>query len=403
MNLAPILDDCLQRLQSGETLAGCLARYPDHAADLAPMLAVAAQVSALAGQAPSTEQRQRALARLRQAGADQRSRQRSRPAAGWRMPLFAARRLAVVAALALLLLTALSAGVIAASQPGQPAYELRVIVERVPALAALDPAARAEVELDTADRRLSDLQGHLERTGQAQPAALRAMLAGDQAAARQAERAGDEARGQVAARLAERARRLAALADSAPDPAAAQDLALAAHNTWRLAEQLQAGPPDQTPLQPPAAGTATPTSTATASPTASPAPSDETPTPTPGATPTPPRPTPDPQSTAQPQPSRTPASQGQTPPAASQTPPRQTVTAPAQPPTAAGTPSPHQTSRPEQTAMAQTATAQAPTATPMPSATATPQVDPEPTSTAMSEPTRPTPPRPGPGHTPPRP
>ncbi len=43
MNLATILDDCLQRLQAGETIAGCLARYPDQAADLAPMLAAAAQ------------------------------------------------------------------------------------------------------------------------------------------------------------------------------------------------------------------------------------------------------------------------------------------------------------------------------------------------------------------------
>ncbi len=142
MNLALILDDCLQRLQAGETIAGCLAHYPDHAADLAPMLAVAAQLNRLAGQAPSAAQRQRTLARLRQEAATQRARQRGQARSGWLTPVFATRRLAAAVVVILVLLATLSAGVVASSQPGQLAYELRVIVERAPALVAFKPMAR---------------------------------------------------------------------------------------------------------------------------------------------------------------------------------------------------------------------------------------------------------------------
>ncbi len=285
MNLAPILDDCLQCLQAGETIAGCLARYPDHAADLAPMLAVAAQLSGLAGQAPSAAQRQRALARLRQAAATQRASQRGQDHAGWLRPVFAARRLAVAIAVILLLLATLSASVVASSQPGQPAYGLRVIVERAPALVTLDRTARTAAELAIADRRMADLQQHLARAGRVEQAALRALLASDRAASQQALAAGEGERMQVIQRLTERQRLLAELAESAVDPGAAQTLAAAAHNTQVLIEQLRTGLQD--PVSQPIPSTPTPTAslpaTATATVTASPA---YTATPTAPATPT---------------------------------------------------------------------------------------------------------------------
>lgn len=421
MTLAAILDDCLQRIAAGESIAGCLARYSNHAADLAPMLAVAAQLSGLADQAPAAAQRQRTLARLRQATAEQRAGQRSRPRGGWLAPAFAARRLALAGAVVLLLLATLSAGVVASSQPGQPAYELRVIAERAPAWLAPTATGRATAELATADRRLVDLQTYLERAGQVQPAALRAMLASDRAAARQAMRSGAEAREQVAGRLAVRARLLAELADAATDPTAAQALAAAARNTLLLVQQLQAGPGRQPSLDPPVGGasstpTATPSVTATATPTstdtatvtpsgtatvsATPAPvstdAEQAATQRPdGAPPSPATPSATPSGLATPRPRPRLTALAQTATALAQTPlpnqtPRPRLTALAQTATALA-----QTPRPRQTALAQTSTAAAQTATaqaatPSPTPTATPgQTNPEPTSAATPEPTVP--------------
>lgn len=399
MNLAAILDDCLQRIQAGETIAGCLARYPDQAADLAPMLAVAAQLARLTGQQPSADQRSRTMARLRQEAASQRARQRSRGESGWLAPLAGVRRLAVVAVVAILLLAAVSAGVVASSRPGQAAYELRVIVERAPALVSFDPAVRTAAELSLADRRLDDLQSYLARAGQVQPAALRAMLASDRAAARHALQAGQLQRVQVAERLARRARLLAELADVAVDPTAARALAAAARETRLLAERLRAGPAGEAPLpgQPaggaPDAQTATPAPVHTPTPSATPsATATATPTATATATVTPSRP---------PQPAPSAAGWAATPTASAtaaapaepdQTPgsllaprPRPRLTALALTATAlAQTPPPYQTPRPRLTALAQTATAMA--QTPRPRLTALAQ-----TATAQAETSSPTP------------
>lgn len=444
MNLATILDDCLQRLQAGETIAGCLAHYPDHAADLAPMLGVAAQLNRLVGQQPTENQRQRTLARLRQTAAQQRTTDPRQARAGWLKLVFAAPRLAVAASVFLLLLVSLSAGVVASSQPGQPAYELRVIAERAPALVVFQAPARAVAELDIADRRLSDLQAHLTETGQVESAALRALLAGDRAAAQQALASDREQRLLVIERLSARARLLHQLAATAPDAAVAMALAEASRNTWRLVERIQsslAAPPSSgepndaggaltaTPAAAPVS-TATPslttnTSSATISATAtwpSPSPSMAwTATSTASATSAPgtphtPRPRPGLTALAQtatvqtqmPSPSHTPRP-GSTAPAqtataaAGQTAPAGQTPRPRQTPASQTATSPAQTPRPRLTAQAQTATAQAQTTTPEPATTPT-LGEPQPTQTDLPGPTSapqptnaPEPTRPGPG------
>jgi hypothetical protein len=415
MNLATILDDCLQRLQAGETLAGCLARYPDQAADLAPMLVAAAQLASLAGRQPADVQRQRTLARLRQEAASQRAGVRTPARAGRLAPIFAVRRLAVMAAVALLLLVTLSAGVVASSQPGQPAYELRVLVERAPLLVTFDASARAAAELKIADRRLADLRSHLARARQVEPAALRAMLAGDRAAARQALAAGEAERRQAIRRLTRRAELLAELAGAAHNPVAAEALTAASRSTWRLVDRLRASLTEpETPGQPAidATATATPTwtttpslsATATAaasqmpSATASPTPSLAAPdapaaaTATPTASPAPAlaAPTQGTPPTPRPRPILTMAAQTATAlaqtPAAQQT-PRPRLTAIAQTATAlAQTPPAQQTPRPRLTAIALTATALAQTPpaqqTPRPRLTATAQAQ---TATAQAQ------------------
>lgn len=370
----------------------------------APMLAVVAQLSRLAGQAPAAAQRQRTLARLRQEAATQRASQRGQARSGWLTPIFAARRLAVAAAVVLLLLATLSAGVVASSQPGEPAYGLRVIVERAPALVLFNSPARTAAELDIADRRQADLQAHLARAGLVEAAALRAMLAGDQVAARQALDGSERERLQVIERLTTRARLLAELAESTGDPAAAQALTEAVRSTLAWVERLQASltepaqaPAPSTGVEPPAA-TATQTQTQTAAATA-------TASPTATASHTPPAVAPQLTRTASPAPSlsaTTPATTIAPRPRPQQTARAQAATAPAQTPPPDHTRTPH----PRLTGLAQTATAQAGTPSPSPSPTSTTDAgDPQPTGVATAEPTAtapadpPEPPGPGAGAT----
>ena len=45
--LTSILDRCLEQIAAGETVSACLAGYPEHAAELAPLLAMACELEAL--------------------------------------------------------------------------------------------------------------------------------------------------------------------------------------------------------------------------------------------------------------------------------------------------------------------------------------------------------------------
>ena len=67
MTLPAILDDCLRRLQAGETIAACLDHYPDQASELAPLLTAAARLRPLAGQGLSDAQRAQGRAVVRAA------------------------------------------------------------------------------------------------------------------------------------------------------------------------------------------------------------------------------------------------------------------------------------------------------------------------------------------------
>ena len=186
MTLPAILDDCLQRLQTGETVAACLDRYPDQASELAPMLMAAARLRPLAGQRLSDAQRAQGRAAVRAAARTQVARA-AHPGRGpgWGWMKSRAFGLAV-AALAVVLVLALAGTTVLASQPGDAGYPLRVVAERAPAALQPSPAGRADAELRIADRRLDDLESHLRATRRIEAAALAALIRGDEAAARRA-------------------------------------------------------------------------------------------------------------------------------------------------------------------------------------------------------------------------
>jgi hypothetical protein len=310
MNPAEILDDCLQRLQAGEALASCLARYPDQATGLRPMLAAAVRVQGLAGVRLSNGQRLRARVTLRETLAQ---RTAPRPWFAWLTDAGRQHGFAMAAVLVVILFLALAVNGVAASLPGQPAYPLRVAIERAPVILQTTPSGRAAVELNVAERRLEDLYHHPASAGQPDDAALAALLRGDEAAAAQVHNLAEAAqREPVASRIAAHAAQLTQLAEVAPTQSAADVLDAAAERTYAIAERLRRGlPPGEPDARPtPQRSEAQPTQpghtpTPTATPTATPTP---TPTATASVLPVAPPPADDlPQPAETPEPEHTPA------------------------------------------------------------------------------------------------
>ncbi len=215
MTLPAILDDCLRRLQAGETIAACLDHYPDQASELAPLLTAAARLRPLAGQRLSDAQRAQGRAVVRAAARTQAARAtQPRSQQGWGWMKSRAFGLAM-AGLATVLVLALAGTTVLASQPGDVSYPLRVVAERAPAALQPSPAGRANAELRIADRRLDDLESHLRATRQVEAAALAALIRGDEAAARRAIDLPETQRRLVAQRIDRHAAAILRLADRA--------------------------------------------------------------------------------------------------------------------------------------------------------------------------------------------
>jgi hypothetical protein len=300
-----ILTECLERLASGESVAACLARYPQHAPQLGPMLAAAESLRQLGALRMPVSSRLRAQARMRRALVDANGK-RAPGSPWWTRGWF--RGLAGLAAV-LALVLALS-NVLAASRPGDWGYSLRAAAERVPAQVVRSPEMRAYAELRVADARLMDLERVVTSGGDAIEPVLDALLASDEAAAQGVEPLSDAARGAVAGRIRGHADALAGLSRFAAETPVQAALAQAGRRLTALAAGLQPTAPQPRPAldptsaaptvgpsltwtpapevtRPTATRTPSPTSPSTAAPTASPtAPATPTTTsPVPTATP----------------------------------------------------------------------------------------------------------------------
>ena len=275
--LAEILSICLREMAAGKTMATCLARYPEQADSLAPMLAAVVELRALGSHSLSAPARLRAKARLRHAQGVRSSSVagKARPALAWWPRLGSLPAARVLGGLAVTLcLLVLSAGIVAASQPGDLAYGLRVTAERVPAWLAKDPEARAQAELVVADRRLDDLQRSLKRAHGADGRAIAALLAGEEAAAQMAASLSPGVRAKIAAHITDQGLRLGQLSQVAPQEQTARALRAAAIRAYQAAESAQpaAIPPRETPVTPHLGRSESPTSDQEATPTQIPAP-----------------------------------------------------------------------------------------------------------------------------------
>ena len=260
-----ILGRCLDRIAADEQAGVCLADYPEHAAELAPLLAAAAEMGVLPSYRISDAGRQRMRTQILNAEI---VRNQQRASSRWHWPAlaFGVPRLATGFIVALLCVVVTSAAV-AASQPGDLAYGVRVAAERVPALLTGEPQARARAELGIAERRLGDL--HRTRQGQAvDERAVAALLNSVDDLTGLAAGLPDAERAEVAARLQKQAQHLARLGDIAGSDGNRASLQGAALQVRLAAERIW--PPTPQPGEPPPAGptaTATPAASATPLPT----------------------------------------------------------------------------------------------------------------------------------------
>ena len=151
-----VLEECLARLARGETVAQCLAQYPDRALELGPALEAA---SRLMGQhmrlAPGPGFRGQARRRLLRAFSEQRGQVR-RP---WGLSRLAGPRLVAVGA-SFLVVVALGLGTTyraaAQSVPGEPLYWLKDKTEQVRLALPRSQEAQAHLQADLAEERAKE-------------------------------------------------------------------------------------------------------------------------------------------------------------------------------------------------------------------------------------------------------
>ena len=268
--LGRVLSRCLDRIAAGETVAACLAQYPQHAERLAPLLAVAAEMGALGSYRISDAGRQRMRAQVLNAEV---IRNEQRAAHWWRWPAaaLAMPRLAMGLTVAVLCVI-LSTAVVAASEPGDLAYGARIALERMPALLARGPENRTRAELGIVDRRLADL----DRMRQSQRVVVdervvAALLDSVERAATLAATLPDAERADFAGRLLEQAGRLARLGEMETTEGERTVLEASAVTVRRAAERVYLRPPaGRSPAGPP-------TATAVAVPSATPMPDSQPP------------------------------------------------------------------------------------------------------------------------------
>jgi hypothetical protein len=164
-SVADLLADCLDAIERGElTPAECLARYPEHRAELEAFLATAELLRGAPLPAPRSEFRQRARTRLLNRLPLRRPRPLRLPVPGgwaWRP---AAVRVPVALALVVALLV-LGGGVALAWQhslPGDQLYLLKIAVEDA-RLAAAGDEDQVEIRLRSVESRVREIEALTEQ------------------------------------------------------------------------------------------------------------------------------------------------------------------------------------------------------------------------------------------------
>jgi len=154
-NFQTILDECLKELETGQPLDAILARYPEEADQLRPLLVAAQNLKAMPIARPRSHVQEAGWQRfLGEAIALRRARER-RPAFGLLRPL-------AVAAASLVLVLSLGGGatVYAASRslPDSPLYPVKLATEEARLWFVFDNDDRAGILLDQSETRMTEIR-----------------------------------------------------------------------------------------------------------------------------------------------------------------------------------------------------------------------------------------------------
>jgi hypothetical protein len=147
-----ILNECLDRLMAGETIESCLARYPQHAAELEPLLKTALETRTAASVSPAPEFRQRAGIEFQKAIAEMPAKAPKQPFR-WQLRW-------VLPVVAFLVVFASGVGTVISatnSLPGSPLYGLKLTVERVQLAFTFSSEGKAELYSRFVDYRVEEI------------------------------------------------------------------------------------------------------------------------------------------------------------------------------------------------------------------------------------------------------
>lgn len=150
-----VFNECFESLLiKNEPIDACLARYPQHAKELKPLLETTQAAKAASSISPDATFRARARYEFRKALYDKMSRKERPPALAWRW------RWATIASTASVLLLTSMGVVVAASSgsmPGQPLYQVKRSIENIQLTMTPSQAAKARLYATLANRRVSEI------------------------------------------------------------------------------------------------------------------------------------------------------------------------------------------------------------------------------------------------------
>lgn len=148
-----ILNECLERVLLGESIEDCLAGFPQHAAELRPLLETSLQVKKAASVQPRPEFRASSGAKFRIALNALPDKPKRSFLAWLRQPQWAA-----VTAAVLLVVMGTGTGVMASgSMPDQPLYSVKLVMEKVQISLTPSAAAKGELYARILEKRIDEI------------------------------------------------------------------------------------------------------------------------------------------------------------------------------------------------------------------------------------------------------
>ena len=155
--LDDIFNECYERIRSGESLESCLMRYPEHAAELEPLLQTAFDIGRRASYIhPRPEFKHWALVRLD--GEQHYISQQRQPAKSGHFSWRQGWAVAVASVLVLLLSGVGTAAASSNAMPDEPLYPVKLATEQVRLTLAVTDAQKVQVHTQLAETRAMEIE-----------------------------------------------------------------------------------------------------------------------------------------------------------------------------------------------------------------------------------------------------